>query len=202
MAGNDRAVRLGQAPRAFLPDLWKTYRAGYASDDDALGNLDNELAGSMEFIRQKRSEMGLIPAEDTAQQRVRYEIGIAIVAELKARLGDGRLIATGLQPPGLEQVTLPMRKWPDCSMNFIKDTIVDEPFRFIEVRIARPAGAQAVEECAEWLQGQSGVKKQQRFDEARRRFPGITSREFNTAYARVFGRRPGRPRKSAPENST
>ena len=170
MARKAQFVPLRQAPSAHTPDLWLSYRESYDTEDEALGALDNDFAAWSEKFRKTRVLVGRDPPGQAARQEGRYERGLGIVADLKDRLGDGRLIATGLRPPEIERVTLPARTWPVFSMDFVKGIIVDGPYRFVEVMIACPAGQQIVDECAEWLRAQPRINKDQFHAAARARF--------------------------------
>ncbi|MBV9932549.1 MAG: hypothetical protein JO013_16610 [Alphaproteobacteria bacterium] len=174
----------------FLPELWEPYRSCFETDDQAIGSLWD---GNPWWIEVTAKQLGV---PDTDVRLVNARRARHIVEELRTRLSDGTLVATGVVPPSPQRVEIPKERWAKLGLTLTLQVAYDENFRFIEVEIGQGAVDQnaAVEAAAKWLASQPRTPRKILQHDARKHFPSITTRQFSEACRRAFGPRgPGRP---------
>jgi len=128
----------------------------------------------------------------------------------RSRLQSGELLATGYVEPvdiGAERISIPPDKWHFLELDFRDSRAEYGRLKLVNVRVSegKPTASivKAAVECREWLRNESDqifntvkpFNKQNVFDDAKRRFEGLSRRSFNyewAMYAPESWRRPGK----------
>lgn len=192
------SVQLAEAPAAFLPEQWMRFRAAYLDDRRALDDLSNDALQWIGFyagraMRDQRDFDGM-----GAETVARAELAKEIISVMQRMLSEGALVATGMQPPGLERVDIPQDLWAGLKLGFADNSARDTNFSFAHIRVSRAPldPGERVRRCVAWLTEQDDRTKKIVKLGALDKISGLTTREFNDAYKIAFNSSVGRPRKT------
>jgi hypothetical protein len=184
------AIPLHEVPGQFLDQQqWAQVRKLTSSEMEALCSLNSSYPdGAHDFFwKSGRS--------DPDARR----LGKAMLEDCRLKLISGELIATGETNDGTRQV-IPAASWSSLYPMFATDRARGRTrlFKNVEVRRNELSQTEAkLDECIAWLrqcQLEGITAKKVLRHEAVGRFPGITSRTFDLAYAKALRRNRGRPR--------
>ena len=187
------AIPLHEVPGQFLDQQqWAQVRELTSSEMEALCSLNAPYPdGAHDFFwKSGRSD---------PDARRCYRVGKAVLEDCRSKLVSGELIATGETNNGIRQV-IPAASWLSLYPMFATDKATGRTRLFKNVEVHRNELSQAeakLDECIAWLrqcQLEGMTAKKVLRHEAAGRFPGITSRTFDLAYAKTLRRKRGRPR--------
>jgi hypothetical protein len=199
-------VPLHDAPEHFFDqDKWREFARQFPSRTAALKQISKPAAAGLEWIR---SEVIQDPntADDhkdaaRAQQRT-ADAGDALVKRFMRQLAEGAISATGVWHGSLARVTLPSDRCEGLWPNFSADRLDGKDLTLREVRVFKietkaTKAAKLLNDAIEWLtqypNGRDELKTVVEF-KTKNRFPGLTTRQFNTAYKSAYDKDRGRPK--------
>jgi hypothetical protein len=223
MPGNDFALH--DAPERFFdPALWKAYLSFYSTRESALEELGQRPRPGFDdfYLREAETRPPVTPEWHATLRRLKLKRDI--VEAFRELLVTGKLVAKGLSPFALEQVTIPAERWRDLWPDFMHDKATSDALEFTGVRISEPAAAPAtpslslselaaapatpslslMQRCLEWMRqrAQEGEDRKKVLQgEAIKLFgDDLTTRTFDSAYKEIFSKPRGRPPGKAPES--
>jgi hypothetical protein len=190
-------IALAAVPEHFFDlNKWNELVSSLGSPENALRRISNPDHAALVFIRRQ--------VEETI-----YLLGQSLVEDFRAQLISGNCVATGLQPPSIERVTIPPELHRDLYYNFEDGVAKGGGYFFSHIRIVKTPGIEhqksdASTSIASWLV----ARRAQQGEELKKTLVGAayrefgdecTTRAFDAAYRRVYGRKRGRPRKAGAE---
>jgi len=201
----DIDIPLSEIPeRLFDPEKWARVIHWYSGRREALEALGQREPGLLLYTAEQAANRGHLRSQLTLSVLRTKE---TLVAEFKAKLAEGHLVVTALQPPDLARVTIPAGIWDNLQPDFVRNSAVGAGFSFVDIRVseaaAAPAQDEAIAACISWL----AARRQSHGDEMKKVLQKaaaehfgtrLTTRQFDQAYAAVYQRGRGRPR-GAPE---
>jgi hypothetical protein len=199
---------LAEAPEHFFAqDDWQELINSCGSRQAALERISWKPDGFLRLMLQQAAER---PTAAGAEAREAERIH-RLVERLRSAFVDmqisGELVATGIQYPSPRRERIEPELWQDLVLNFQKGTAEGAGYVIRHIRVARataPSGEQEgiVDRMTAWLRH----RHDEHGDELKKVLSGaaqrefaeeFTTRSFDAAYSRVYGRNRGRPRKSA-----
>ena len=109
-------------------------------------------------------------------------------------------MATALLPPALDRVRVPTELWPDFRLDFLGGEAAGAGYAFRAVRVSRSTLFDLIERCTAFLRRRRAEQRDEpkKVLEAAARSEfgdALTDRQFDEAYAAVYRRGRGRPRR-------
>jgi hypothetical protein len=203
----DSDIPLAEAPEHFFAqDDWQELINSCGGRQAALARISWKPDGSYRLWQQGAAEL-LTPGGAKAREAQRIDglaerVRSAFVAMLRSEL-----VVTGFQHPSTQRERIAAELLQEMVFDFVKDTAEGGGYVIRRIRVARataPSGEQEgiVDRMTAWLrhrQDEHGDElKKVLSDAAQSEFAEeFTTRSFDAAYSRVYGRNRGRPRKSA-----
>jgi hypothetical protein len=196
------AAPLDLAPERFLSGDWAELVRRTGSRDRALARLSLPEPGMLAFVRGQaiasgRADGGAVREEET---RLLVEKMIADFARLGAA---GAIVANGIHAAAAVRQTIPAELWPQLKFDFAAGTAAGGGYAFGHVAVEEgPAPDAIVESLAAWLderrEAHRGRPKKALAALAEGAFgaDAFGVRDFNQAYARIYARRRGRPKRA------
>jgi len=199
-------IPLKHAPDRFLDQQkWSEFISHFDTREIALYRLSGppyDLAGFYQGDDAK-----LVNAGEGRQKQIHeaFELGIALVGELKTKLIKGHIRSSGL-PAGfidVERELIAPELWAKLWPDFVENCAHGPLFGFTQVRVCRDSSRQALaaemlEYCTSFLRDRSAEGEDRRKvleKEASERFGiDLRTRIFSAAYWSVFKKSGGRPR--------
>jgi len=204
-------IALPAVPEQFFDqDKWKELISRHGGRDKALHRISNPDPGALVAIRRQVGEQQSADGERAREEERIYRVGQSLVEEFRAQLIGGKCVATALHPPSIVRVTILPELHSDLIYNFEDDVAKGGGYIFRHIRIVKNPGIEHQKSdvsasIESWLvarRAQQGEElKKTLLDSAHREFGDhCTTRAFDAAYRRVYGRKRGRPRKAGPNN--
>jgi hypothetical protein len=203
-------IALPAVPEQFFDqDKWKELISRRGGREKALHRISNPDPGALVAIRRQVGEQQSADGERAREEERIYRVGQSLVEEFRAQLISGKCVATGLQPPSIERATIPPELHRDLIYSFEHGVAKGGGYIFRHVQIVKNPGIEHQKSdvsasMVSWLvdrRAQQGEElKKTLLDSAHREFGDqCTTRAFDAAYRRVYGRKRGRPRKAGAE---
>jgi hypothetical protein len=202
-------IPLNQAPEEFFDqEQWLKFIAHFDSRAVALARISRPPPPTTGFYQPEDLDLSKSNEERQKEIEELFQLGIALVGQLKTKLIKKEISATGrsfglsTDPDGRIAI-LPeqcARIWPD----FVEGKIRGELFEFTDVRLVtnnnrKARTAELVNRISEFLQKRKleGVSERKILkQEALEHFDSnFKTRAFDAAYKATFNKRRGRPRK-------
>lgn len=213
MTADDYALQ--EVPYHFFnPELWSMLKLAVAAQQPSYGAIYRD-ADALEALRldpspffevARRELAGRESAAVVALNRV-AELRDELLADLKAKLQSGELVATGLLPQNPVPIPIPASLWPDLDVIIPDGNVKGAGYLFQRVRVGRfgSVAQSLAARCRDWMRAQlpslKKLAKKETLHLAKMEFgTELTVREFNAAYREIFRRSRGRPPKHVSKN--
>jgi hypothetical protein len=203
-------IALAAVPEHFFDlNKWNELVSSLGGPENALRRISNPDPAALVLIRRQVGQQQSAAGARAREEETIYRLGQSLVEDFRAQLISGNCVATGLQPPSIERVTIPPELHRDLYYNFEDGIAKGGGYIFSHIRIVKTPGIEhqksdVLTSIASWLvarRAQQGEElKKTLLGAAHREFGDeCTTRAFDAAYRRVYGRKRGRPRKAGAE---
>ncbi len=200
-------IPLKQAPDRLLDQQkWSEFISHFDTREIALGRLSVPPYDPAGFYRE--GDAKLIKSGEGRWKQINelFELGIALVGELKTNLINGRLLSSGISQEfdqNVEREPIASELWAKMWPDFANDCADGAMFGFTHVLVRRNDSRQALaaemlDSCISFLlpraaEGETRRKTLEK--EAHEHFgSALHTRVFSAAYKAVFNKPRGRPR--------